>query len=99
MLAGKPGAAADGVRSVFTLGRRALRSVPDPAPGRSRVCPMGRRRAGAPMAPSGRDPDPGGGSAMIPAGFEYHAPRSVADAIRLLGDLGPDARLLAGGHS
>ena len=36
---------------------------------------------------------------MIPAGFEYHAPRSVADAIRLLGDLGPDARLLAGGHS
>jgi aerobic carbon-monoxide dehydrogenase medium subunit len=36
---------------------------------------------------------------MIPAGFEYHAPRSVADAVRLLGDLGPDARLLAGGHS
>ena len=36
---------------------------------------------------------------MIPAGFEYHAPRSVADAIRLLGDLGPDARLLAGDHS
>lgn len=36
---------------------------------------------------------------MIPAGFDYHAPRSVADAIRLLGDLGPDAKLLAGGHS
>ena len=36
---------------------------------------------------------------MIPAGFDYHAPRSVADAIRLLGELGPDARLLAGGHS
>lgn len=36
---------------------------------------------------------------MIPAGFEYHAPRSVADAIKLLGDLGPDAKLLAGGHS
>jgi carbon-monoxide dehydrogenase medium subunit len=36
---------------------------------------------------------------MIPAGFEYHAPRSVADAVRLLGDLGPDAKLLAGGHS
>jgi carbon-monoxide dehydrogenase medium subunit len=36
---------------------------------------------------------------MIPAGFEYHAPRSVADALRLLGELGPDARLLAGGHS
>ena len=36
---------------------------------------------------------------MIPAGFDYHAPRSVADAIKLLSDLGPDAKLLAGGHS
>src|SRR5258707_13921432 len=36
---------------------------------------------------------------MIPAGFEYHAPRSVADAVRLLGELGPDAKLLAGGPS
>jgi aerobic carbon-monoxide dehydrogenase medium subunit len=36
---------------------------------------------------------------MIPAGFDYHAPRSVADAIRLLGSLGPEAKLLAGGHS
>jgi carbon-monoxide dehydrogenase medium subunit len=36
---------------------------------------------------------------MIPAAFEYHAPRSVADAVRLLGELGPDAKLLAGGHS
>jgi len=36
---------------------------------------------------------------MIPAGFEYHAPRSLADAVKLLGDLGPDAKLLAGGHS
>jgi carbon-monoxide dehydrogenase medium subunit len=36
---------------------------------------------------------------MTPAGFDYHAPRSVADAIRLLGELGPDAKLLAGGHS
>ena len=36
---------------------------------------------------------------MIPAGFDYHAPRSVADAIQLLGQLGPDAKLLAGGHS
>ncbi len=36
---------------------------------------------------------------MIPAGFDYHAPRSVADAVKLLGDLGPDAKLLAGGHS
>ncbi len=36
---------------------------------------------------------------MIPAGFDYHAPRSVADAIKLLDNLGPDAKLLAGGHS
>jgi carbon-monoxide dehydrogenase medium subunit len=34
-----------------------------------------------------------------PAGFDYHAPRSVAEAVKLLGELGPDARLLAGGHS
>ena len=36
---------------------------------------------------------------MIPPAFDYHAPRSVADAIKLLGQLGPDAKLLAGGHS
>ena len=36
---------------------------------------------------------------MIPAGFDYHAPRSVADAIQLLAGLGPDAKVLAGGHS
>ena len=36
---------------------------------------------------------------MIPQGFDYHAPRSVADAIKLLGQLGGDAKLLAGGHS
>ena len=37
---------------------------------------------------------------MIPAAFEYHAPRSVADAHRRCSaSLGPDAKLLAGGHS
>jgi aerobic carbon-monoxide dehydrogenase medium subunit len=36
---------------------------------------------------------------MIPAAFDYHAPRTVADAVRLLADLGADAKLLAGGHS
>jgi carbon-monoxide dehydrogenase medium subunit len=36
---------------------------------------------------------------MIPPGFDYHAPRSVGDAIQLLGSLGGDAKLLAGGHS
>ena len=35
---------------------------------------------------------------MIPPAFEYHAPRSLPDAVRLLGEL-PDAKLLAGGHS
>ena len=36
---------------------------------------------------------------MIPAGFDYHAPRTVPDAVKLLADLGPEAKLLAGGHS
>jgi len=36
---------------------------------------------------------------MIPNGFDYHAPRSVGDAIALLGQYGSDAKLLAGGHS
>lgn len=36
---------------------------------------------------------------MIPPAFDYHAPRSVSEAIGLLGNLGPDAKLLAGGHS
>lgn len=36
---------------------------------------------------------------MIPANFSYHRPSSVADAIKLLVDLGDDARPLAGGHS
>jgi carbon-monoxide dehydrogenase medium subunit len=36
---------------------------------------------------------------MIPPQFDYHAPRSVDDAIGLLARLGADAKLLAGGHS
>ncbi|AHG89698.1 molybdopterin dehydrogenase FAD-binding protein [Gemmatirosa kalamazoonensis] len=36
---------------------------------------------------------------MYPASFDYHAPTSVDDALRLLGTLGDDAKLLAGGHS
>ena len=36
---------------------------------------------------------------MIPPPFDYHAPASVADALTLLGQLGGDAKLLAGGHS
>src|SRR5262245_26417998 len=36
---------------------------------------------------------------MIPAAFTYHRPASVAEAVRLLAELGDDARPLAGGHS
>jgi carbon-monoxide dehydrogenase medium subunit len=36
---------------------------------------------------------------MIPAEFDYAVAESVDDAIRLLGEGGADARLLAGGHS
>jgi carbon-monoxide dehydrogenase medium subunit len=36
---------------------------------------------------------------MIPPSFDYHAPTSVGEAIALLGRLGSDAKLLAGGHS
>jgi carbon-monoxide dehydrogenase medium subunit len=36
---------------------------------------------------------------MIPPSFDYHAPRTVADAIGLLGRLGEDAKVLSGGQS
>jgi carbon-monoxide dehydrogenase medium subunit len=36
---------------------------------------------------------------MIPGSFNYHRPATVADAVKLLADLGDDARALAGGHS
>lgn len=36
---------------------------------------------------------------MIPPAFDYHAPKTVGEAISLLGSLGSDAKLLAGGHS
>ena len=36
---------------------------------------------------------------MIPPAFDYHAPTSVGEAIALLGSLGSDAKILAGGHS
>ena len=36
---------------------------------------------------------------MIPASFEYHAPRSIGEALSLLSRLGGESRLLAGGHS
>jgi carbon-monoxide dehydrogenase medium subunit len=36
---------------------------------------------------------------MYPAAFEYHAPTSIQDALGLLGRLGDEAKILAGGHS
>jgi carbon-monoxide dehydrogenase medium subunit len=36
---------------------------------------------------------------MIPGSFNYHRPATVADAVKLLADLGDEARPLAGGHS
>ena len=36
---------------------------------------------------------------MIPPRFEYHAPKTVGEAVALLGQLGSNAKLLAGGHS
>jgi carbon-monoxide dehydrogenase medium subunit len=36
---------------------------------------------------------------MIPGPFEYHAPRTLAEAITLLGQLGDDAKILSGGQS
>lgn len=36
---------------------------------------------------------------MIPGQFSYHRPASVTDAVKLLVDLGDEARPLAGGHS
>jgi len=36
---------------------------------------------------------------MIPPSFDYHAPRTIQDAVGLLTQLGSEAKLLAGGHS
>lgn len=36
---------------------------------------------------------------MIPCEFEYHAPKTVPDALGLLDQFGDEAKLLAGGHS
>src|SRR5690348_2719742 len=43
--------------------------------------------------------DPGRISPMIPGAFAYHRPKSLAEAVALLADLGEEARPLAGGHS
>ena len=36
---------------------------------------------------------------MYPASFEYHSPATLKDALGLMGKLGDDAKLVAGGHS
>jgi aerobic carbon-monoxide dehydrogenase medium subunit len=47
----------------------------------------------------GRESDHSEGGPVIPPSFDYHAPRSVAEALTLLAKLGEEAKLLAGGHS
>ena len=54
---------------------------------RDRRCPRRNPRA----APYNR--------LQVPAPFEYERATSVDNALELLTELGPDARLLAGGHS
>ena len=36
---------------------------------------------------------------MIPPSFDYHAPKTLPDALELLGQLGDDAKVLSGGQS
>jgi carbon-monoxide dehydrogenase medium subunit len=36
---------------------------------------------------------------MIPAPFQYNAPTTLNEALKLLNDLGDEAKILAGGHS
>src|SRR5260370_1697602 len=36
---------------------------------------------------------------MLPAAFEYHAPKTMDEALGLLDELGEDAKILAGGQS
>jgi carbon-monoxide dehydrogenase medium subunit len=49
--------------------------------------------------PRGRSAARRGDVAVIPPSFDYHAPKSVGEALGLLASLGADAKLLAGGHS
>jgi aerobic carbon-monoxide dehydrogenase medium subunit len=46
----------------------------------------------------GKDSEPQE-DAVIPGPFAYHRPKSVAEAVAMLADLGAEARPLAGGHS
>lgn len=36
---------------------------------------------------------------MIPAAFDYHAPATIEDALRLLGEAGDEGKIMAGGQS
>src|SRR5262249_17852551 len=84
-------------------GRRRGRHDRFDAGGRQR----GRRRAGASRGQGRRDADHGREglahhpprSTVIPAAFEYQAPTSVDEAVKLLDQLGDRAKVLAGGHS
>jgi len=39
------------------------------------------------------------GGIMIPQPFEYHVPKTLAEASRLIAQFGADGKVLAGGHS
>src|SRR5262249_56898347 len=60
--------------------------------------PFPRRQTSSqkPATPTGAT---AGGRSMIPGSFAYHRPKSVAEAVGMLADLGEEARPLAGGHS
>ena len=45
------------------------------------------------------EPPDGGSARMYPAQFEYVAPASLDEAIKLLAESGGEAKILAGGHS
>jgi carbon-monoxide dehydrogenase medium subunit len=40
-----------------------------------------------------------GARAMIPASFDYHSPKTLPEALALLGQLGEEAKILSGGQS
>ena len=71
-------------RAAFKLGRTFERRSPQSRPG-VRVSPRRHRHRGW------------GG--MIPDGFEYIAPKTIAEAVGLIKTHGADAKPLAGGHS
>ena len=67
-------------------------------PARHRAGQAARRARAGSVGQRARRPGRGGWR-MIPAAFDYEAPESLEEAIRMLHENGEDAKLLAGGHS